>query len=127
MIEDYLAECEVHKVKYNKNTGGCPLCEAAAPKQELPPESPKERVVMMAQRAKYICTECGANTWNEKGICSKYACKKKAGLDGYGRPRKVFFLCKFCGAKTKYEDRVCTKYPCRQKGGKVGMYNGATA
>ena len=51
MIEDYIAECEVHKVKYNKNTGGCPLCEAAAP---------KERVVMMAQRAKYICTECGA-------------------------------------------------------------------
>ena len=35
MIEDYLAECEVHKVKYNKNTGGCPLCEAAAPKCKI--------------------------------------------------------------------------------------------
>lgn len=119
-----LVRCDKHRIQYNAVVAkSCPMCLpplAIMSRPELAQFVPelKKKMRLNWRTMKFVCPHCHCRTKYE-GTCSKYYCRKAAGLLP---PIKMTFKCKFCQGKTKNEDRVCTNYPCRQKGGKVMMY-----
>jgi hypothetical protein len=106
--------CGFHRLQYNAEDGSCPLCAEASSVRQLAAEAkPATR-----SAGRFPCPYCGGSSKYE-GCCSRYHCRKKAGL----LPRSRFLVnrCVHCGGKTKYQ-ASCTRYRCRQQSGTTGMY-----
>ena len=102
-----IAYCEKHRVNYNKEDGECSLCEADERTRNMPiPAAPSRRPLRMGYTG--ICRICKhACRKANSGVCSKYACRKAAGLVANCRK----FICTKCGRRTKYRG-VCSRYAC---------------
>jgi hypothetical protein len=105
--------CGFHQLRYNAESGNCPLCVEASVERHLATEAtPSTRAEM-----RFPCPYCGGYSKYER-CCSRYACRRTAGLLPKSR---LVNRCPHCGGRTKYPSS-CTKYRCRQQAGTTGMY-----
>jgi hypothetical protein len=111
-IYERITACARHRLSYNAESGPCPLCDEERETHRL-----SSVQVASSGTQRFACPFCGARSIYE-GSCSRYVCRKKAGLL---RPHSLVNICAHCGSRTKYA-RSCTRYPCRQKAGTMSMY-----
>jgi hypothetical protein len=119
-LEEEVITCPIHNVKYNsKESPICPICKS---EKVEPIKFPPVHYPVRRKELEFKCPYCPGRSKFPRS-CSRYYCRKKAGLTAYGREATVMFRCILCGGRTKYESRICAKYQCRQKAGTQGMYN----
>lgn len=109
--------CDKHSVQYNPEEGSCALCIADGKPPETFPKAQLDDQPMKLGPKVFDCPYCGSKTSYE-GSCSKYHCRKKAGLNAHGKPVPSWQKCGQCGARTKNTNGVCNEFKCWKAIGK---------